>query len=327
MPCSRSPLRRWSPTGGWDRRPALFVGIVAGAFAAIPDIDVAYALVGLLEWHAADGALGASTAFWDASRVVHRSVTHSLVVGAIAAPAFGLLAVSGRTARVRALRTGAIGTLGALVAVALVWDGPLAALVMGLFAASGILVARWAARASPLSPSTVTLAALWGLWSHPWGTSLPAHPRIGSSRLAPRARVARRLAFGPNAALAGRVRDRTRRDRVRTRDDLPAHRSVAPRVRRPPGRGWRGVRRRRARGDAADPRGVLSLRLLHPRRRPALWRRSGYPSLAFPRATSRRLPSSDAVLERSLTALAAIAVALAAYAIVYPRRPDVTNDR
>jgi len=163
---------------GWDRRPALFVGIVAGAFAAIPDIDVAYALVGLLEWHAADGALGASTAFWDASRVVHRSVTHSLVVGAIAAPAFGLLAVSGRTARVRALRTGAIGTLGALVAVALVWDGPLAALVMGLFAASGILVARWAARASPLSPSTVTLAALWGLWSHPWGTSLPAHPGL-----------------------------------------------------------------------------------------------------------------------------------------------------
>lgn len=161
---------------GWQPRSALVVGAVAGAFAAIPDIDVAYALVGLLEWQPADSTHGAPTAFWGASRAVHRSVTHSLVVGAIAAPAFGFLAVRGHPARARFAHTAGIGLLAGLVAVAFIWDGPLAALVMGLFVASGALVARAVARGSTLSPSTVFAAALWGLWSHPWGDIVTGSP-------------------------------------------------------------------------------------------------------------------------------------------------------
>lgn len=161
---------------GWERRNALIVGAVAGAFAAVPDVDVAYALVGLAEWHVGDGALAASTAFWDASRVVHRSVTHSLIVGAIAAPAFGLLSVRGRSTCARLAHVVAIGLLGALLASAFVWDGALAALVMGLFLASGALVARGTARLSSLSPSTIGVAALWGLWSHPWGDFATGSP-------------------------------------------------------------------------------------------------------------------------------------------------------
>ncbi|OAQ51072.1 hypothetical protein HTG_18465 [Natrinema mahii] len=161
---------------GWAPRRALLVGAIAGAFAAIPDIDVAYALVGLLEWQASDGALGASTAFWDASRGVHRSVTHSLVVGAVAAPAFGLLAVRGYAPRVRLVRAVGIAVLAALVAIALVWSGPIAALVTGLFAASGGVIARLIARRTRVSPATVGIAALWGLWSHPWGDLVTGSP-------------------------------------------------------------------------------------------------------------------------------------------------------
>ncbi len=159
---------------GWTSRRALLVGVVAGLFAAIPDLDVAYAVVGLAE--AVNGSVSAPTAFWDASRAVHRSVTHSLVVGAVAAPAFGLLAVRGTATRARVARAVAVGLLAALVAVALGWGGPLAALVMVLFAAGGVLVARGTARLTPFSPATVAVAALWGLWSHPWGDLVTGSP-------------------------------------------------------------------------------------------------------------------------------------------------------
>ncbi|WP_265111661.1 metal-dependent hydrolase [Halosolutus halophilus] len=159
---------------GWDRRRALVVGAVAGAFATVPDVDVAYALVGLAAWNASDGVFAASTAFWDASRLVHRSVTHSLVVGAVAAPAFGLIAARD-SSRARLARAIGIGLLLVLIALALV-DGPLAAFVMGLFAAGGVLVAAETDRWTSLSPPTVALAALWGLWSHPWGDLVTGSP-------------------------------------------------------------------------------------------------------------------------------------------------------
>ncbi|GAB3663152.1 metal-dependent hydrolase [Halopiger thermotolerans] len=165
---------------GWDGRRALLFGAVAGAFAALPDIDVAYALVGLADWRLVGGSLGAPAAFWDASRVVHRSVTHSLLVGAVAAPAFALLAVrdsNPRRARfVWLARLAGSGLLVGLVATAFVADGPLAAFVMALFAGGGVLVVASAARATPLSPAAIGVAALWGLWSHPWGDLVTGSP-------------------------------------------------------------------------------------------------------------------------------------------------------
>ncbi|QLG47744.1 metal-dependent hydrolase [Natrinema halophilum] len=158
---------------GWDRRPALIAGGVAGAFAAIPDIDVAYALVGLA--NAANGSVGAPRAFWDASRAVHRSVTHSLVVGAVAAPAFGLLAVNGSSYH-RLARLAGSALLVALVAIAFVFGGPLAAVVTGLFVVSGAFVATVSARWTSLSAPTVAVAAFWGLWSHPWGDLVTGSP-------------------------------------------------------------------------------------------------------------------------------------------------------
>ncbi|RKD97029.1 metal-dependent hydrolase [Halopiger aswanensis] len=160
---------------GWNGRRALLVGAVAGAFAAVPDIDVAYALVGLADWRLLGGSLGAPAAFWDASRAVHRSATHSLVVGVVAAPAFALFVVRD-SSRARIARLVGGGLLAGLVALALVVDGPLSGFVMALFAASGVLVAAVAARRTSLSPAAVALAALWGLWSHPWGDLVTGSP-------------------------------------------------------------------------------------------------------------------------------------------------------
>ncbi|WP_339103626.1 metal-dependent hydrolase [Haloterrigena salinisoli] len=303
---------------GWERRPALVVGVVAGAFAAIPDIDVAYALVGLLEWQASDGVLGASTAFWDASRAVHRSVTHSLVVGVVAAPAFGLLAARGRSDRARVARTVASGLLIALVAVALRWDGPLAAVVMTLFAASGALVARGAARESTLSPSTVALAALWGLWSHPWGDLVTGSPpdwffpfdaAVLESRvvLHPDPTLHLLGAFAIElatiwlaVAVVCRLTDRSILGSVDRRAGVGGVYGLAALAVTPP----------TLEVSYHFVFSILGVGLLCGVVR-------GRRSTSVPRSSYRRLPQTESTLEVVLTGLAAVTVALAAYAAVY----------
>ena len=302
---------------GWDRRPTLLVGALAGAFAAIPDIDVAYALVGLLEWHALGGDLGAPAAFWGASRAVHRSVTHSLVVGAVAAPAFGLLANRGRSDRARAVRTAGGGLLVALVAIAFIWDGPLAAFVMVLFAASGLLLSRGVAWLSTLPPTTVTIAALWGLWSHPWGDLVTGAPPdwlfpFGSPLL--ESRVV--LHSDPTLHLLGafaielatialaiavvyRVTDRSILVSVDRRAAVGAVYGVAALAVTPP----------TLEVSYHFVFSILGVGLLCGVVQDSYWR-------PF-RARDRWRPSIEAVFETGLTTVAAVAVALAAYATVY----------
>ena len=72
------------------RRRTVAFGLVAGSFATVPDIDIAYALVGVLGAEAASPLRLAET-FWATGNVVHRGVTHSLVVAPIAAALAGLL--------------------------------------------------------------------------------------------------------------------------------------------------------------------------------------------------------------------------------------------
>lgn len=302
---------------GWDRQPALLVGAVAGAFAAIPDIDVAYALVGLLEWQALGGDLGAPAAFWGASRAVHRSVTHSLVVGAVAAPAFGLLAVRGRSGRLRAVRVVGIALLVALVATALLWSGPLAAFVLVLFAVSGALVAYGTARLSTLSPTTVALAALWGLWSHPWGDLVTGSPPdwlfpLGSPGLESRVILhpdptlhllgAFAIELATVALAAGvlcRLSDRSILAFVDRRAAVGAAYGVAALAVTPP----------TLEVSYHFVFSILGVGLLCGVVQDSYWRPV--------RARGRWLPSMDTVFETGVTTLAAVAVALAAYAIVY----------
>ena len=136
-----------------DRRTGLQLGLVAGAFAAVPDVDMSYALVGLLGVDG--GAFAAASAFWAASTLVHRAVTHSILVAPVVATLAGVWVYSRR--RPNRIAPG----LGAVLAVF-------------LFAA--VAAAEVVVRASRLSATTTFGAALVGLVSHPFGDMVTGHP-------------------------------------------------------------------------------------------------------------------------------------------------------
>ncbi|WP_227354472.1 metal-dependent hydrolase [Haladaptatus salinisoli] len=153
----------------WPAERALAFGAVAGAFATVPDVDMVYALVGLAQ-AGFGGVWQMTAAFWASSHLVHRAVTHSLVVGAIAAPAF-VWATGDR--RRKAL---AAVVLAALVWLSLAESGVLGAGVMLVFVVAGAAVARVAAARTDLGPRALVLAAAFGLLSHPFGDLFTGEP-------------------------------------------------------------------------------------------------------------------------------------------------------
>ncbi|GGN14923.1 metal-dependent hydrolase [Halarchaeum nitratireducens] len=155
---------------GLGRKRALALGVAAGCFAAVPDVDMAYAPLGLLTVQSAD-ALAAANAFWGASTEVHRAVTHSLVVAPFAAAVFALTAA--RRRRERALA--GLGAL-ALSVGALAVSGVLAGAVMALYVLAGIAVALVAASRLELGSRALAATALVGLLTHPFGDLLTGTP-------------------------------------------------------------------------------------------------------------------------------------------------------
>jgi len=155
---------------GWDREHALAAALVAGAFGLAPDVDILYAPVGVL---GANGMFAAAAGFWQAGNVVHRAVTHSLVVAPVAALVAGLW-VRGRRNRRPALAGLALAGCGGLVAVALAVSGPLGAVVMAAFGAACLGLAEVARRR--LSAGTVAAVALAGLATHPFGDLFTGEP-------------------------------------------------------------------------------------------------------------------------------------------------------
>lgn len=158
---------------GRDRSRALALGLAAGAFAAVPDVDMAYALVGV-GGAGTTAPLALTSAFWATGNAVHRAVTHSLLV----VPPVTLAAAAwtaGRRGRSGAAAASA-GLLLALVAAALVASGPLAAAVMALFGLAAVGVATLLARRTDLGSGAVLGAALVGLASHPFGDLFTGTP-------------------------------------------------------------------------------------------------------------------------------------------------------
>lgn len=151
--------RRWSP------ERALAVGLVAGLFAALPDIDMLYAVVGLVG--GLEGVFVTSEAFWSVANEVHRGATHSLVVGAIAALGF-----AGWRARAD-LRFGSasVALLGGLVAIVTAVGGPVTGGIVAAFVVGGMGVVALAEQIG-FGTRTVLAAAALGLLSHPFGDLL-----------------------------------------------------------------------------------------------------------------------------------------------------------
>jgi membrane-bound metal-dependent hydrolase YbcI (DUF457 family) len=152
----------------WPRERALAFGVVAAAFATVPDVDMVYALFGLAQ--AGFGGVWEMTdTFWGSSTLVHRAVTHSLVVGSIAAVAF-TTSITGRGKPVAAL------LLAGLTAVAFLRSGLLGGAVMLAFLFAGVAVAVLTTKTTDLGPRAVLAAALLGLLSHPFGDLFTGEP-------------------------------------------------------------------------------------------------------------------------------------------------------
>ncbi|KAA9396945.1 metal-dependent hydrolase [Haloarcula sp. CBA1130] len=152
---------------GLSRERAVQLGVVAGLFAAAPDVDIVYApfglLVGAAENLTADG-------FWETANVVHRGPTHSLVLGVVLAVTAGLWATDSRAARLASLSVGV-----ALTVLTGVLSGPIAGLVMLVFVLAVLGVAT-VAQSREISPRTVTGLALLGLLTHPFGDLFTGGP-------------------------------------------------------------------------------------------------------------------------------------------------------
>ncbi len=152
---------------GLSRERAVQLGVIAGLFAAVPDVDIVYApfglLVGAAENLTADG-------FWETANVVHRGPTHSLLLGAALAVAAGLWATESRPARIASLAIGVAATV-----LTGVLSGPIAGLVMLVFVLAVLGVAT-VAQSRDISPRTVAGLALLGLLTHPFGDLFTGGP-------------------------------------------------------------------------------------------------------------------------------------------------------
>ncbi|MFB6250852.1 MAG: metal-dependent hydrolase [Halobellus sp.] len=149
---------------GWDRAVVVPAAVLAGLFGTLPDVDVVYGLVGLVEQPS-----GTVEAFWAAGNRVHRGLTHALPVGLVTAGAVGLLA--GRDAW--SLAGGAV-LVGVVALATVVWGG-LGGLVATAFVAGASALAR-AGRRRGLTPRAVAGAALVGLLTHPFGDLFTGSP-------------------------------------------------------------------------------------------------------------------------------------------------------
>jgi len=158
---------------GSDRRRALALGVAAGAFATAPDVDMAYALVGVVGAGTA-APLELASAFWATGNAVHRGVTHSLLVAPVVALAAAAW-TAGRRGRRGAAPTGLV-LLALLVGLVLVVSGALAAAVTALFCIAVVGIAALLVGRTDLGGGEVFGAALAGLATHPAGDLFTGTP-------------------------------------------------------------------------------------------------------------------------------------------------------
>lgn len=156
-----------------DRQAGLKLGLLAAAFATVPDVDMVYALVGLAG--ASGGVMGTVSSFWEASTAVHRTITHSLVVAPVAAGLAAAWLHGRQTDSRRWLAVAAL--LGAgLGAVATLVSGALGGAVMAVFVVAAVAVAEGADRYALADARTMFAVALVGLFSHPFGDLATGEP-------------------------------------------------------------------------------------------------------------------------------------------------------
>ncbi len=153
---------------GRSREQALILGVFAAGVAALPDVDMVYALSGLLTAASLD-AFALADGFWAASTTVHRSVTHSLVLAVPVAAAIGAIAAGGR------YRFAGLAGLGGLFAVVAAGATPVFGLVTAIFLLGAVGLGVVAGR-HEIRPHDAGVTAAVALLSHPFGDLLTGTP-------------------------------------------------------------------------------------------------------------------------------------------------------
>jgi membrane-bound metal-dependent hydrolase YbcI (DUF457 family) len=155
---------------GWDADRVFAVGLLAAGFAALPDVDIAYAVVGVAGVAGGD-ALTLASAFWSTGNLVHRAVTHSLV---LAGPVALLAAL--RTAADARARWVAVPLALLVVAAVGAVSGALGTMVTLLFVLGAVALGEVVSRHTSLGARQVFAAGLVGLVTHPFGDLLTGEP-------------------------------------------------------------------------------------------------------------------------------------------------------
>lgn len=155
---------------GWSPQRALLIGVVAGAFATLPDIDMVYAPVGFVL--SFDGFGTADEAFWSSASVAHRGVTHALPIAIVAAVGFAAVAYRGLAHPSTVAAAGGVAVLIMFVSTA---SGAIAGVILALFALGGGAITAVALRLE-FTAVPIGLAAAVGLISHPFGDLFTGSP-------------------------------------------------------------------------------------------------------------------------------------------------------
>lgn len=166
---------------GTRAETALAVGIVAGASALLPDLDL---LVGAVTY---SSALGGATAaswegLWGVSNAVHRGVSHTVLGGLggatlLLATALGWRAWDRRAVR-RALLAAVLAAtgLGALLGTALLAGGGNELVSVAFVGLGTVVVGTAVATRTALSWREILGGALVGFLGHPYGDVFMAAP-------------------------------------------------------------------------------------------------------------------------------------------------------
>lgn len=159
---------------GWlvdlDRRRTLLLAALAAAFGFLPDVDMWRTILVFLREGPA-GVFPTEEHVFVHSWVVHRTLTHSVVVGCGVVAATGLFVVA-RERTVAPDRAVANGLLAGAVVVLLAFSwhagGVVTLVTMALFLAGALAVAHAGVERGATAPE-VTAAAAAGLLTHPLG--------------------------------------------------------------------------------------------------------------------------------------------------------------
>lgn len=170
---------------GFSSQKTLWFGILAGGFAVLPDIDMLYPFV-ILTTPPFPPLVNALDVFWHSSTVVHRNITHSLVVSLFTALSFTWIAAGHRrhtntdtqeTAHIAHLQAAlAISFLTGLISYVYLTNGIVSAGVLVMFSIGGIALTLFARIHLSFTPCLTAAAMLIGLLSHPFGDFFTGTP-------------------------------------------------------------------------------------------------------------------------------------------------------